>query len=449
MVERIMLITAPVTSRSGYGDHARDLVHSFINHKDYIIKIIDVPWGDCPRTALDKDNPHDKKIIDRILINPQLNSQPDVHVDIRIPNEFQTYGKFNIGITAGVETHAVSQAWIDGCNRMDLIIVPSEHSKSGFVNSIYDKVNNLPDGQQQKIGELKLEKPIEVLFEGVDTDVYKPLTPKEIDSEFFDWLNDVVPEKFAFLFVGQWVKGSYGNDRKDIGRMLKVFYESFANKKKRPALILKTSGAGFSVLDKEEIIKKIKNVKQNFPADWKLPNVYLLHGDLSQKELNYLYNHPKTKCMVSFTHGEGFGRPLLEATMVGLPVIASNWSGQVDFLDEKLSLLVGGSLNKVPNEATWKDIIIPEGQWFTVNELEAYKTLNYAFKEIDTVKSRAKELLGINSNKFKLTDMTDELKKIVDKYTADLPKSVGLNLPKLKKVDNKQPKLELPKLKKV
>jgi len=380
-MERIMLITAPVSSRSGYGDHARDLVHSFIDHKDYIVKIFDVPWGDCPRNALDRDNKYDREIINRILSNPQLPAQPDVYVDIRIPNEFQTYGKFNIGITAGVETHAVSQLWIEGCNKMDLVIVPSEHSKLGFVGSVYDKLQNLPDGKQQKIGEVKLEKPMEVLFEGVNTNVYKPLTPKEIDSEFFDWLNDKVPEKFAFLFVGQWVKGGYGNDRKDIGRMLKVFYESFANKKKQPALILKTSGAGFSILDREEIIRKVKEIKTRFPSDWKLPNVYLLHGDLKTEELNYLYNHPKVKSMVSFTHGEGFGRPLLEATMVGLPVIASNWSGQVDFLDTELSLLIGGTMGNVPKEATWKDIIIPEGRWFTVNELEAYKTFNFAFKD--------------------------------------------------------------------
>ena len=444
-----MLITAPVTSRSGYGDHARDLVHSFIDHKDYVIKIIDVPWGECPRTALDSKNDYDKQILDRILQNPQLPNQPDVHVDIRIPNEFQPYGKFNIGITAGIETHAVSQMWIEGCNRMDLVIVPSKHSKDGFVNSIYDKMQTLSDGKQQKIGEVKLEKPMEVLFEGVDTNVYKPLSSKEIDSKFFDWLNDEVPEKFAFLFVGQWVKGDYGEDRKDIGRMLKVFYESFANKKKQPALILKTSGAGFSILDREECIRKINLVKSQFPSDWKLPNVYLLHGDLSKEEMNYLYNHPKCKTMVSFTHGEGFGRPLLEATMVGLPVMASNWSGQCDFLDEELSILMGGSLGNVPSAAVWKDIIIPEGQWFTVNELEAYKIFNYVHKEIDVVKSKAKQLLQINSNKFKLSDMTTELKKIVDKHTADLPKSVGLNLPKLQKVKSEQPELNLPKLKKV
>ena len=235
-MKKLMLICAPVTSRSGYGAHARDLVWSFIQHDKYEIKILDVRWGECPRNALDKNNTRDKQLLDCILPHPQLDRQPDIYVDIRIPNEFETHGKFNIGITAGVETTVVSNVWLEGCNKMDLVIVPSKHSKMGFVQSIYDKVQKSSDGSQQKIGEFKLEKPIEVLFEGANEDIYKPLTKDEIDGDFFDWLNDEVSEKFAYLFVGQWTKGGYGEDRKDIGKLIKVFYESFANKKKRPAL---------------------------------------------------------------------------------------------------------------------------------------------------------------------------------------------------------------------
>ena len=134
-MKKLMLICAPVSSRSGYGDHARDLVRSFIKHDKYDIKIQDVPWGETPRNAL--DDKLDKNIIDCILPEPKVSKQPDVYVDIRIPNEFQTWGNVNIGITAGIETTAVSNAWIDGCNRMDLVIVPSEHSKEGFVKALY------------------------------------------------------------------------------------------------------------------------------------------------------------------------------------------------------------------------------------------------------------------------------------------------------------------------
>ena len=453
-MKKLMLICAPVTSRSGYGAHARDLTQSFINHNKYDVKILDVPWGSCPRNALDKNNPNDKKILDCILPQPQLDSQPDIYVDIRIPNEFQTYGKFNIGITAGIETTAVSQAWLDGCNKMDLVIVPSEHSKEGFVNTVYDKVNQGPDGKQQKIGELRLEKPMEVLFEGVDEDVYKPLSKDEIDKEFFDWLNDEVPEKFAFLFVGQWGKGNYGEDRKDISRTIKVFYESFANKRKQPALILKTSGATNSIIDKEDCLNKIKEIKSQFPEEWKLPNVYLLHGDLSTEEMNYLYNHPKVKSLVSLTHGEGFGRPLLESTMTGLHVIASGWSGQLDFLDNSNSVLFPGKLQNVPESVVWKDIIIKESQWFVGDESTFYKALNVVHEDYEKYKRKANQLMNINREKFTLKKMEQKLDDIMKSHMKDSPQQVSLSLPKLSQTDNSDmkvstPTIKLPKLKKV
>jgi glycosyltransferase involved in cell wall biosynthesis len=441
-MKKLMLICAPVSSRSGYGDHARDLVRSFLQHDKYDVKIIDVPWGDCPRNALDVES--DKNIIDCILPEPSLNQQPDVYVDIRIPNEFQTYGKVNIGITAGIETTAVSSAWIDGCNKMDLIIVPSEHSKKGFMDAFYEKMQNLPNGQQQKVGELRLEKPIEVLFEGTDENVYKP-----IDNVSLNLVDDI-KEDFCFLHVGQWTKGGYGEDRKDIAKLVKVFYESFANKKKQPALLLKTNGATYSIMDREECLRKINEIKSKFPSDWNLPNVYLLHGSLSTEEINKLYNHPKVKTFISLTHGEGFGRPLLEATMTGLPVIASGWSGQIDFLSPTNSLLLGGELKQIPKSMVWRDIIISESQWFNVNETQAYKSMNYCFEKYDEVKEKAKKLMKINRNKFTLNNMADKLDEIVTPIIDKIPSQVGIKLPKLKKVGNSEPpKVKLPKLKKV
>ena len=441
-MKKVMLICAPVSSRSGYGDHARDLVRSFIKHNKYDVKIFDVPWGSTPRNAL--DSKLDKNIIDCLLSEPRMDSQPDVYVDIRIPNEFQQWGKFNIGVTAGIETTSVSSNWIEGCNKMDLVIVPSEHSKDGFVKALYEKLQNLPNGQQQKVGEMKLEKPMEVLFEGTDESIYKP-----IDNSSLDLVDDI-KEDFAFLHVGLWGKGGYGEDRKDISKLVKVFYESFANKKEQPALILKSNAATFSILDREDCLNKIKNIKSMFPKDWNLPNVYLLHGSLSSEEMNKLYNHPKVKCFVSLTHGEGYGRPLQEATMVGLPVIASGWSGQMDFLSETDSMLLGGELVQVPKSQHWENIIIPESQWFNVNETQAYKAMNYCFTNYDEVKEKALNLMKINRDKFTLDKMTEKLDEIITPYVDKVPQQVGLKLPKLQKVgDTKPPKIKLPKLKKV
>tara|TARA_B100000131_G_scaffold47980_1_gene42603 strand:+ start:2756 stop:4093 length:1338 start_codon:yes stop_codon:yes gene_type:complete len=438
----LMLIVAPLSTRSGYGEHGRDLFHSFYNLDRFDIRVMDVRWGDTPRNALNPENKKDKLILDSMLsYENQLPKQPDICVDIRIPNEFNPIGKhYNIGITAGIETTGVSTKWLEGCNKMDLVIVPSEHSKKGFIDTKYDKAQKMPDGQDVKIGELRLEKPMEVLFEGEDTSIWKPLSSKEMDTDFVKEVTEMVEEDFAFLFVGQWVKGDYGEDRKDIGRMLKIFFETFANQKNQPAMVLKTSGATYSVMDREETKRKISLIKSMFPKSVKLPKVYLLHGQLSAQEMNQLYNHPKIKTMVSFTHGEGFGRPLLEATMAGLPVAASNWSGQIDFLDMNHSVLIGGEIGRVPESAVWQDIVIPESSWFNVNEEEASKALQYCHSVNDELRTKSAKLSKINRESFSHDAMTKKLGEILDKHMQKISvsKPVELKLPKLKSIKNKE-----------
>ena len=438
-MKKSMLICAPLATRSGYGDHARDLFHSFYDLDKFDIKIIDVPWGACPRNALDVENEKDKLIIDRIVSPDTIKGAPDVYVDVRIPNEFQQIGKFNIVITAGIETNAVSQQWLEGCNKMDLIIVPSEHSKKGFVDSVYDKVGQDATGQTKKFGEFKMIKPIEVLFEGVDLDTYKPIDEEELDEELNLIMNETIQEDFAFLLVGQWVKGGYGEDRKDIPKTIKLFLETFLNKPDKPALVLKTSGATLSILDREDILSKIKMIKNQFPEMVRdqLPNVYLIHGDLSTEQMNSLYNHPKIKSLVSLTPGEGFGRPMLEATLTGLPVMASNWSGQCDFLDEKYSILLGGELQQVPQSAVWENIIIPQSKWFVVNEEEVRKAFSFVRFDINSVNENSKKLMEINRNDFSHKNMTKKLGEILDNH---LKTQVNLTLPKLTKVTEEEVK---------
>ena len=121
-MKRTMLICGPLSSRSGYGNHARDIFYSFDKMDKFDIKVLDVRWGECPRDALKDESPTNQKIKNAIMHPNQINEwlaqsgQPDFYVDVRIPNEFQTIGKFNIGITAGVETSGVSQKWLEGCN---------------------------------------------------------------------------------------------------------------------------------------------------------------------------------------------------------------------------------------------------------------------------------------------------------------------------------------------
>ncbi len=444
MSKPVCLVTAPVATRSGYGAHSRDIVRALVKLDKYDIKIYNVRWGNCSMNALNEDDPNDKLIIDRMLKQPQLDKQPELHIHIVIPNEFQQFGKYNIGITAGLEKTACPPEWIQGMNKMDMNIVPS-HFVKDVMNSVSFNVNNKETNQPA--GQIKVEKPLEVLFEGVDTNIFKKTD--KFSKDFVDEMKSV-KESFNFLYVGHWLQGGLGNDRKDTGMLVKVFLETFKNMKTKPGLIMKTSGATFSVLDREDMLNRIKVIKDTIKGD--LPNIYLLHGDFTDEEMNELYNHPKVKAHVNITHGEGFGRPLLESTISQKPVIASGWSGHVDFLPKSSAVLLNGSVDDVPKSAFPENMYVDGSKWFTVNYQEASAYMKDVYKNYKNYTLNAKKLGMVNKSKFSLDAMTKKLGEILDKYVPEFPKEVELKLPTLKKVSEpsaKLPKLKLPKLKKV
>ena len=443
MSKPLVLVTAPVATRSGYGSHSRDICRSLISMDKYNVKIFPVRWGTTPQNALNDADPNDKVIIDRLMVDVNLERQPDVHIHIVIPNEFQPVAKYNIGITAGIETTACPPKWIEGMNRMDLNIVPSKFTKETLENMSFDRVD---EQSKEKIGELKVNKPIEVLFEGTDTNIFKKtkVFSKELTDKF-----SKIKEDFCFLFVGHWLQGDLGNDRKDLGMLVKTFLETFKNVKNSPALLMKSSGATFSLIDKREMLVKIEDIKKSVDAKV-LPNIYLLHGDLTDDEMNELYNHPKVKSHVTFTHGEGFGRPLLEASISQKPVIAPNWSGHVDFLTKNLSVLLGGTMKKVNKQSFQKGIYVKDSYWFTVNYQMASKVLKNVFQNYKRFALNASKQGTINKSRFSLNKMTEIFEKVLDDNVPEFPKEVKLKLPKLKKVkDTEPPKITLPTLKKV
>ena len=438
-----LLFQGPVKSRSGYGDHTRDLLKSLISMDIFDIKIAATIWGTCPETELNENTPINNQLKSMILTTNQLPKQPDVYVNCSIPNEWQPVGKFNIGITAGIETTIADPSWIEGCNRMDLVIVPSHHAKNVFLSSKYDQINNKTN---QKTGELKIQKPIEVLFEGADTNIFRQLSkPQEtVDHELKN-----ISESFCFLYVGHWLDGKLGHDRKDTGMLVKTFLQSFQNKKNAPALILKTSSATFSIIDRNIILKKVNDIKKGMSG--KLPNVYVLHGDLTPEEMNGLYNHPKVKAHISFTKGEGFGRPLLEASISGKPVIASGWSGHIDFLDRDNSVMLPGQLKEVHKSARWKGVINEGSSWFYVDYPNAQRIIRDVYKSYKNYLPGARKQAYKSRTNFSLEKMTEVFTSIVKKYvnTSPAPQQVQLNLPKLKKTSAEAPKINLPKLKRV
>ena len=433
-MKQLIVISCPIDTYSGYGARARDIVKALLKPDKYDIKIISQRWGNTPFGFLKADNAEDKQILDCILpAPPQLTRQPDIWIQHTVPNEFQPAGKYNIGITAGIETTLCDASWVEGVNRMNLTLVSSEHAKRVFEQSAFEQRDN---ATQQVVKHIKLEKPIEVLFEGVNTNIYEKLDAVN-ESQVWD-IVDTIQEDFNFLYVGHWLQGELGQDRKDTGMLVKTFLETFKGKGKKPGLIMKTSTATYSIMDRDEILDKIQKLRL-LVGDQDLPNIYLLHGELTDGEINELYNHSKVKAHVSFTKGEGYGRPLLEASISQKPVIAPGYSGHTDFLDPEMSILLPGQITQIHQSAVVKDMLIPESGWYTVDYKKAGDVLEDVYKNYKKYTDGAKKQSYRSRTEFSLEKMSEKLLSILDEKT---PKPVEIKLPQLKKI-------ELPKFKKI
>jgi glycosyltransferase involved in cell wall biosynthesis len=419
MSKPILVFQAPIATRSGYGDHSRDILKSLFELDKYDVKVVPTRWGNTPQDQINPQTEFGQRILQNIVT--QLNTQPDIFIQVSVANEFKKVGKYNIGITAGVESTVAPQEFLQGGNQMDLIITPSEFTKEVLVKTTYTQVDKTT---KKEIGQVKLDRPVEVLFEGVDTSIFNGKSKKSV--------LDSVDTDFNFLFVGHWLAGGLGHDRKDVGMMIKTFCTVFKSlpKDKQPGFILKTSHAGFSVGDREKIAINIKNITEEFGD--KCPPIHLVFGDLSESELNDLYNDDKVKAMVSFTKGEGYGRPLAEFATTGKPIIVSNWSGFTDFLPKEHTLYLDGELQNIDESASNK-FLLKEAKWFYVNYSKAAQVLYKTYdKYTDALKQSAGLKTNINNN-FTLDKMSSKLGEILDKYVK-VTQKIEMKLPTINKL---------------
>ena len=437
-IKKFCVVSCPISTRSGYGARSRDFVRALIEARpEWDIHILSQRWGNTPMDALVPGE--DDDLLSKIIIKKE-DRRPNVWIQITVPNEFNPVGDYNIGVTAGVETTVMPPECLEGMNRMDKVLVSANFAKHITEGSVFDKKDQKTD---QTIGQLKIEKPIEVLFEGIDLNVYNNKAPSEprVDEMMKD-----VKESFCFLFVGHWLKGDFQQDRKNIGGMIRVFLEAFKNKKNPPALFLKTSRGSGALTDRVYTKKIIEQIKDSLDTK-RLPNIYLLNSDLTDKEVNALYNHSKVKAHISFTRGEGFGRPLLEATISGKPMVVSAWSGQTDFLNPDMVNLIGGELQNVHPSAADDKFILKEAQWFQINYSQAGGTMKDIFDNYKPYLEKSRKHRQHTKDNFtweQMRDLLSEYLKDADEVKTS-PTPVTLSLPNLKNKGG----IALPKLKKV
>ena len=375
-----ILLEAPILTQSGYGEHSR-LVFRALEDSGHEIFTNPLKWG---ATSWDIDSASDalkqsiRNFGQYIEESNQQNQNPhfDIQIHVGIANEFEKKAQYSVLVTAGVETDRVSSNWIIKTHQgIDKIIVPSEHAKAGFATTSYE----IPDQNLT----VECNCPISVV----------PYPVKLFDNSHPIDLNDIETD-FNFLSVALW------GPRKNLTNMVRWFFQEFQNEESA-GLILKTGVSKCSVIDRTSTIEILENIKKDFKdAKCKL---YLLHGSMTEEEIHSLYVNPKIKAYVTTTHGEGFGLPIFEAAYSGLPIIATDWSGHLDFLTgpikqknkvkiKKLFSRVSYKLKEVPSSVWWDHIIVQSSKWAFPEEISFRNQLRKMFRDYGVYKKWAKAL---------------------------------------------------------
>lgn len=369
---RRLQFSGPVLTASGYGVHSRQLLRFLVDSGEFDVRVESLRWGETPFLT----GP-DVRWISDIVARPQ-HSSPEVSIQVTIPNEFRRKAPLTIGVTAGIETDRVSAQWIARCNEeVDAVVVPSEHSRNSF----------MVEYQGSNGEKLRLEKPIFVIPEAVDTSVFRP------DPNLSPILDSLeVPGK-NFVFVGLGLDKPDGRDRKNVTRLVEYFCKTFKGVRD-VGLVLKVSIVNGSTVDFELVKKRVSDIKRATGCG-DFPKVFLIHGRVSEAEMAGIYNDPRVTAAVSLTHGEGFGLPLIEAAACGLPVMATDWSGHIDFLTrdgKKLFVPFEYDMEQIPAECVWEGVIEAGTSWATPRESDVSTKLQKMALSSTTPRKWAAEL---------------------------------------------------------
>lgn len=384
-----ILVSGPILSRSGYGEMARFALRALRENQDkFDIYVNLINWG---QTGFLFEQNEEYEWIKFLRMKSeqffQQGGTVDISLQITIPNEWKRMAPVNIGYTAGIETNIISPAWLDPSNQMDKIIVISEHAKSSFIHTVFGDANN---------NQYKVNTPLEVVHFP-----FKEIGGVGLDIDF--------STEFNFLCVNQW------GPRKNIETLLEAFIDEFRDE--NVGLILKTNAANDSIIDKNQI-----DAKLNFISQIKGPRkckIYLIHGHLTDEEMSSLYRHPKIKAFVTATHGEGFGFPIFEAASHSLPVIATDWSGHLDFLsmineqgkEKKMFAKVDFEMKQIEPQHVWPGVMEAQAGWAFPLQSSLRERMREVYKDLPRFQSWAKKLAQYNKEKF-------NQKAIYDKFIA-------------------------------
>lgn len=401
MLKRNLFLRASVYSRSGYGEHSRDILKALWDSGLFNIGIHPTRWGESSLTA----NIDEQMLeIIKFCMQNTIERNNAIFMHVGLPSEFEKLGKYNIGVTAGLESESIPKDWVDKCNEMDLVIVPSTFGEQLFRRS-------------------GVSSDILVCPEGVNIDIFNnKKEPFEIPD---------ITTNFNFLTLGQWLPYELYKDRKQIAFLIKQFIEAFRYTKD-VGLIIKTYTLNTETPDAYFTLKRFEDLLKMCGLDG-APPIYFIHGDLTDDELSGLYNHPTVKGFVTLTSGEGWGRSLAEAVSCGVPVIAPDWSSYKDFILNEFSILMPIKMAKIPIDViqSYRGIFPDDARWAAVSPDTVITTLKKFHMNYELYKKKADDYIPIFQEKFSFKSAYAKLtQKLIDITPAAVEKTPGLKVVK-------------------
>lgn len=410
MEQKNIALAAPLSSFSGYGQYARSislmLINSYKNDESIKIHLFNLPSQMVSQSQMyDINNSKYRQIVS--YLQPLQNIQKqffDIFMTVSIPMAFMQKGLVNIGITALAQVDKLHPQLIEHCNRMDEVFVMSDFNIDSLNSSVY----KLQDGRQ-----IKLKVPVKKLPAAFIQHSYS-----NIESDITKFI-DQIPQSFLFLSVGQWLPGSIGGDRKDIGALISTFLRGYANNKD-VGLLLKVDQGRSSLLSQYAIRQRMLQICKGLDIEMDICNIHFISGDLSEDEMQQIYNHTKVKGLVSFTHAESFGLPIMQFSgYTGKPMLTPYHSGLIEYIKPQYIEVLIHKQTIVPQElfqTFYREFMIPQSKWYSIDYQYAIFKMSDFIKNYSILLDRGALQQASIKQQMSLQKMSNLLKTYLNKY---------------------------------